>query len=643
MYNKLHLNYNEGNLEVRFTNKFSKKYHSFCKSFKGSFFSAQNEMWIVPRFLTRDFCREARKKGYYLDLSKEIQDEFGVDKNGYSKKEIEKEKAWLENHDSNLKDDKNFNEEILEMPYPLLPYQRAGISYFTKPERNGRGLLADDMGLGKTIQGIGFLKYYKKDWPAIVVAPASLLLNWKKEICKWLPKDLDEDDVVVMKKTKDKPSGKIVVCSYNYAAKNQFVLSKFLGVKGCVVVDEAHNIKNLEAQRTKAIVAIGHRAKRYLPMTGTPLLNKPAELFSILHSIDPVTWDIYEKFVFEYCDGQRIKIKRGKVNTTALIANGISNHKKLFRKLRNEIMCRRLKKDVLTQLPPKRRYTLSLDATTQDVNQTQEYLELYKTIICKGLIENNFDLEQTKRFVLSEKSVDVSEGLFQAYQLTGKAKIKSLCQWVKEKLEGETNKLIIFGHHEEFLDKIQEQIEKINSTNKNKDSVPLGYIRIDGKTKKEKRFEYQEKFQNDDSCHIALLSIGAANSGLTLTSSSTVIMGELPWTPGVSRQAEDRVHRIGQENDVDIFYTIADETLDGALWEMLKNKSEMASAILDNNEGDEMDEDINVNSTDLLTALLLQVYQDHKRGNIDINEYASRYKKQINKMKRVKKEPKKKA
>lgn len=605
-------------------------------------FDMSKSCWYLPKHLTREFCREARKKHYYLDLSFDIQKEFGVEKNGFSAIEIQKQKEWLENHESNKKDDEDFPEELLEMPYPLLPYQRAGISYFTKEHRNGRGLLADDMGLGKTIQGIGFMKWYKKDWPAIVIAPASLLLNWKKEILKWLPKDLKDDDVHIMKKTTDEPKGKVVICSFNYTIKNAEKLSKFLGIKGVVCVDEAHNIKNIEAQRTQAIIKIAHRAKRYLPMTGTPLLNKPAELFSILHSIDPITWNNWEDFVFTYCDGQRIKIprKKGKGHTTALLANGISNHRILFRKLRDEIMCRRLKKDVLTQLPPKRRYTLSLDANTKDVNQTKDYIELYKAIICKGLIETNYNLEETKRFVLSEKSVDVSDGLFQAYQLTGRAKIKSLCAWVKDKLEGETNKIIIFGHHEEFLNALQEQIESIND--KRNEENKFGFMRIDGKTNKDKRFELQEKFQNDDSCRIALLSIGAANSGLTLTASSTVIMGELPWTPGVSRQAEDRVHRIGQENDVDIFYTIADDTLDGALWEMLKTKSEMASAILDNNEGDEMAEDILPNSNDLLTALVVQTYNEVKNGIIDVNEYASKYVKQINKIKRIKKEPPKK-
>lgn len=620
MYNKLHLKYENDKLIVNFTNKYTTKYHDLCKKLWGKF---HQDHYIFSKTTTRDLCRKARELNYYLDLSIEIQQEFGVDKNGYSKKEIDKRNHWFENHESNRKDDPDFPEELLEMPHPLLPYQRAGISYFTTDDRNGRGLLADDMGLGKTIQGIGFAKWYKKDWPCVVIAPASLLLNWKKEFVKWLPKDVSEDEVSVMKKGKDTPYGKVTICSFNYVIKNEQKLSQFLGVKGVVVVDEAHNIKNLEAQRTQAIVKLAHKAKRYLPMTGTPLLNRPVELFSILHSIDPLNWNDYEKFVFDYCDGQRIKIQRGKRQTTALLANGISNHIELFKLLREKYMCRRLKKDVLTQLPPKRRYTLSLDANTKEVNQTKEYLELYRSIICKGLIENDYDLEKTKRFVLSEKTIDAGEGLFQAYQLTGRSKIKSLCSWIKDKIDAEAGKIIIFGHHEEFLNKLQEEVEKIDDAK---------YIRIDGKTNKDKRFHYQEEFQNNPDCKIALLSIGAANSGLTLTSSSIVVMGELPWTPGVSRQAEDRVHRIGQENDVEIYYTIADDTLDGAIWEMLKNKSEMASSILDNSQGDEMQEDIIMSSNDLLTSILIQTKQMIDDNLIDPIEYSDKYKKSINKL-----------
>lgn len=613
MYNKLILRYEGDYLIVSFTNKFTKKYHNFCRTFYGSRF--QNEYWTIPKEQTRSFCRKARKLNYYLSLSKEIQDEFNVNEDGYSEKEINKMKEWYENHESNRKDDPDFNESILEMPYPLLPYQRAGISYFTSDKRNGRGLLADDMGLGKTIQGIGFAKIYKKDWGCVVIAPASLLLNWKKEFLKWLPKDLKDEDVSVMKKGTDVPYGKIVICSFNYVIKNENKLSKFLGVRGVLIIDEAHNIKNLEAQRTKATVSLAHKSKRFLAMTGTPLLNRATELFSILHSIEPQVWNDYEKFVFEYCDGQRIEIKRGKRKTTALLANGISNHRVLFKLLREKYMCRRLKKDVLKQLPEKRRYTLSLDANTKEVNQTKDYIDFYKSIICRGFLETDFDLEKTKRFVLSEKTIDSTDGLFQAYQLTGKSKIKSLCSWVSDKIESEAGKIIIFGHHEDFLNSLQDEVEKLK----------LGFIRIDGKTNKDKRFKYQEEFQENPDCKIALLSIGAANSGLTLTSSSIVIMGELPWTPGVSRQAEDRVHRIGQENDVEIYYTIADDTIDGAIWGMLKTKSEMASAILDQSEGDEMQENISIASSDLLSALLLQTYKEYESGKIDVHELSKQY------------------
>tara|TARA_B100000700_G_scaffold267699_1_gene307851 strand:- start:129055 stop:130983 length:1929 start_codon:yes stop_codon:yes gene_type:complete len=630
LYNKLHLNYEGGNLIVTFTNKYSKKYHQFCATFKskGARADFENSRWLLPRFLTRDFCREARKKNYYLDLSHEIQKEFNVNKDGYSKKEIQKRKEWLENHVSNAKDDLEFNEEVLEMPYPLLPYQRAGISYFFKDNRKGRGLLADDMGLGKTIQGIGFSKFCKKDWPVIVIAPASLLLNWKKEFLKWLPNDLEEDDVHVMKTGKHLPKGKVVICSFQYTIKRKEELLKFLGLRGVVIIDEAHNIKNLKAQRTDAIIEIAHRAKRYLPMTGTPLLNRPEELFSILHSIDPIEWGDYYEFIFKYCDAQKITYndkKTGK-KRTQIIMSGVSNDKELFKNLRENYMCRRLKKDVLTQLPKKRRYTLSLDANSKDVKETKDFLDYYYKLICYSLIENNFELDKTKSFIFSENTVDAGDGLFQAYQMTGRSKIKSLCQWVSDKIDGDLNKLIIFGHHSSFLDSIQEQIDTINSK-KGKKAKKIGYMRIDGKTSKEKRFKNQEDFQNNPDCNVAILSINAANSGLTLTAANVLIMGELPWTPGVARQAEDRIHRIGQEMDVDIYYTIADDTLDGALWNMLKVKSTVASNILDDGEGDEMEEDIEISSTDLMSVLLINIKKEIEEGNIDPYKYAKEYEK----------------
>lgn len=631
MYNRMHLFFEGDKLIAKF--KYSDKYNKVLKSFKG-YYDGANERWIIPKENLRNLCRKMRQLNYYLHLSKEIQKEFNVNKHGFSKKEIEKKKAWLENHISNAKNCEHFNESKLEMPFPLLDYQRGGIHY--AEIKDGRILLGDDMGLGKTIQGIGIAKVYQKDWPVVVVAPASLLLNWRSEFLKWLPNDLKPDEVTVMKNSKMNPTGKVVICSYDYSFKKTVELFQFLGARGVLLVDEAHNIKNSEAKKTQGVLQLAHFVKRVVLMTGTPILNRTEELYTLVHAIAPQDWGSYYDFVYRYCDA--VKTKFG------LNVNGISNDEELFTKLRETIMCRRLKKDVLKQLPEKRRTTFLLDPNKGLQAKASDILNEQAERIIYYIHESNNDLQMVKSKLLSDKSIDVSDSLFEAYKLSGMAKADALCAWVKEKLDSGLKKIIIFGHHADFLNKVEDSINKINSDIEKKNSrikededkiIPLGLMRIDGKTSKEKRFQNQNEFQQNPNCNIALLSINAANSGLTLTSSNVVIMGELPWTPGVSRQAEDRVHRIGQKENVDIYYTIAEGTFDGALWNMLRNKSVIASKVLDSGEGDEMEENIDISSGDLLSALIMETFTKMQNGEYDIPKICQKVKKQIEKEEKV--------
>jgi len=623
--------------------KFSTKYNKVLGKFGGRF---TGEHWVAPKSNTRFICREMRKCKYYLKLSEEIQKEFNVDEEGYSEIEREKRDTLRLSHFSNATDHVGYDEERLKLTYPLLPYQRAGLFYAEK--KHGRILLGDDMGLGKTIQGIGIAKIYKSDWPVVVVAPASLLLNWRKEFLTWLPEDLSQEDVNVMQKGKDLPKGKVIICSYDYANKRNMEITEFLGVRGVLLVDEAHNIKNKDAIRTVAVTALSHYAKRVVLMTGTPILNRVEEIYSLLNAIDPLRWGDYYSFVFRYCDAAKTKF--------GLYVGGASNIEELHDVIREQMMCRRLKGDVLKQLPDKLRTTLILDANKNLIQKTNDILEHYINIIVNALHKSAYDLNKAKSLILSEGSANVSEGLFEAYKLTGEAKIEPLCDWIHDKLENGMEKLIIFGHHADFLNGLQGKIEEINEKieEKNKkiqvkikkakseekkaeltDTLGelIGFMRIDGKTSKDKRFKNQEEFQKDPKCKVALLSINAANSGLTLTATSTVIMGELPWTPGVSRQAEDRVHRIGQDKPVTIYYTIAEDTFDGSLWGMLQNKSKIASQLLDDGHGDEMQEDIDVSSADLLSCLIYDTNKRILEGKLDVNIYLKKEddNKQINK------------
>jgi SWI/SNF-related matrix-associated actin-dependent regulator 1 of chromatin subfamily A len=590
--------------KIKLDFQFDKKIMAAIKKADGSaHFNAPDKSWYASAFSLKALVDEFKSQSIYFKLTKKMADYLGVNDVGQTPQEVAELEAWLDNHPSNAKELKGFDQAPFKFRegFSLYGYQQAGVAYGI--ERNGRLLIADEMGLGKTVQAIALLRYYQKDLPAIIVAPASLLYNWKKEILTWLP-DYNEDDVNIIQGMGSKPKGKVSIVSYNFIATNYKIINQYIGVRGIVIVDECHNIKNLEAQRTEGLLVVAHAAKRAIFMSGTPILNRIAELFPQIHAVSPELFPSYDEFVYRYCNAQMTKF--------GLDVSGASHVDELLRKLRDNIMVRRMKKDVLKQLPEKKRSSIAVDVSNDDNSKIADELvgELTK-VIEEILYQTNFDLNLTRTEVLK---YDFSQGAdddkksakkmaFEAYRLSGLSKIPFILEWIDNKLTNEIDKLIIFGHHEEFLSAVQEKLESMN----------LKFIRIDGTTKKEKRFDLTEQFQNDESIQVALLSINAASVGLTLTAASNVLTGELPYTPGIALQSEDRVHRNGQKNGCNIYYPVANNSVDPAMWQNLNTKNEVSNLALDGGMGTTMAENFDITADGVLESLILSVYNRLKQ------------------------------
>lgn len=239
----------------------------------------------------------------------------------------------------------------IEIPAPdglsYLPYQRGGIAYALA--RRGT-LIGDEMGLGKTIQAIGVVNADVSIRSVLVIAPKSLTVNWVRELDRWQTRDLS-----VGRANGKIPDAAIVVSSYEEAKKHETVLCE----RGwdLVIIDEAHYIKNSRSQRSKTVTAIGQRARKVIALTGTPLPNRPIELFPILKLVDPEHWDQgpkggFFRFARRYANAHH--------NGYGWDFSGACNLPELQEKLRATCMVRRLKKDVLTDLPAKRRQIVEL-------------------------------------------------------------------------------------------------------------------------------------------------------------------------------------------------------------------------------------------------------------------------------------------
>ena len=451
----------------------------------------------------------------------------------------------------------------------LYEFQKEGIKFGL--QRKGRILLADEMGVGKTVQAIGIALLYKEEWPVLIICPSSLKFVWRDEILKWIP-DINDDkiNIQIFKTSKDifKCGVKIYIMSYDLTVKlEEKIVSKNFKF---IIADEAHYLKSPDAKRTKCLMPIIKKSKRVILITGTPILAKPVELYPLLSILRPDLFHNFKIFGNRYCDPKR--------NFFGMDWTGSSHPKELNFILKN-IMIRRLKKDVMSQLPPKKRQKVEIQTDPKVIKQIMAINLSSEKIIEKFNELNNSSVNPNLvNFVNKEDPGDDNDNLLnlfnKVYKLSAEAKASGVKEYIHYLIENKC-KFLIFAHHISMLDAIEEEVKKLK----------VDYIRIDGKVKLEKRQEYVHKYQNDETCLVAILSITACYTGITLTAASTVIFSELHMTPAVMIQAEDRAHRIGQEHEcVNIHYLYGPDTIDEVLFKMLNQKQNIFSNTLDNLE-----------------------------------------------------------
>ncbi|XP_068428512.1 SWI/SNF-related matrix-associated actin-dependent regulator of chromatin subfamily A-like protein 1 isoform X2 [Clinocottus analis] len=415
----------------------------------------------------------------------------------------------------------------------LMPFQRDGVNFAVS--KQGRLLLADDMGLGKTVQAICIAAYYRSEWPLLVVAPSSVRFTWAEAFRRWLP-SLSPDSINVMVKAKDDlRSGLVNIISYDLLSRmDKMQLGNPFNV---LIMDECHFMKNIKTARCKAALPLLKAAKRVILLSGTPAMSRPCELYTQILAVRPTLFPRFHEFGMRYCGATQ--------STWGWDYSGSSNLGELRLLLDESLMLRRLKSDVLSQLPAKQRKVVSV--TIDGVN----------TRIKAALSAAANQLANVQRNKMQEK-----EALLVFYNHTAEAKLQAIMEYITDLLECGREKFLVFAHHKLVLDHIATELVKKN----------VCYIRIDGSTPSAERQQLCEKFQFLTKTCVAVLSITAANMGITLHAADLVVFAELFWNPGILVQAEDRVHRIGQTSNVNIHYLVAKGTADDHLWPMIQEK-----------------------------------------------------------------------
>lgn len=465
-----------------------------------------------------------------------------------------------------------------------LPYQRAGIQYALGRQHT---LIADSMGLGKTVQAIGVWNSDSTCKKCLIVCPASLRLNWKREFEKWSVRPVNIA-IVDGGKPADFPKGSfdVLIINYDVLNKHRPSIDKFQW--DLLIADECHLCKNQTTMRTKALYGFENykepkknvppiQAKRGLFLTGTPIVNRPVELWPLVHRIDPkglgrifFAHDArIPSFTRRFCDAKR--------NAFGWDFSGASNLDELQNILRERFMVRRLKEDVLKELPPKRRQVIEIPANgaSSAVQQERQIFDRYSDYLeeldrriaemeaeCSDVYRD--ELERLYRERSKTQKILFTE-ISKASHEVALAKVPHVIEHLEENLEN--GPIVCFAHHRDVIQQIKDHF---------KDRA----VTITGDTNMADRQTAVDRFQAGE-VDLFIGNIQAAGVGITLTKSSHVVFAELDWVPGNMNQCEDRTHRIGQLNSVLVQHIVLEDSVDALKVEKLIQKQEVIDKALD--------------------------------------------------------------
>ena len=448
----------------------------------------------------------------------------------------------------------------------LRPYQQKGYEWLRLlSEIGGSGCLADDMGLGKTLQTITFLLHKIEEQPTdqhLVVAPASLLYNWQKELDKFAP---DVKAVVFHGAGRDEEelrdeSNHIIITSYGTLRQDVELLQTIPW--NTVVVDESQNIKNPSAQITKAAWQL--IAKTKIALSGTPVMNGTGDLFSQMHFLLPGLLGSNEFFRREYA----IPIEQ----------KGDAEKAAALQKLIRPFVLRRTKEQAAPDLPAKTESILWCEMESDQRAVYESIKENVRGNILMDISENGLNkgkmsvlagLTKLRQICNSCELVN-DEDVFAYDSIKTKVLIDELKTIIPQ------HRALVFSQFTSMLDLLERDLQKED----------IKYIRLDGQTKIAERQELVSEFQHDESdVAVFLLSLKAGNAGLTLTAADYVFLFDPWWNTAVENQAIDRTHRIGQQSQVFAYRMICKDSIEEKIMKMAAGKKKLAEDLITAEEG----------------------------------------------------------
>lgn len=446
-------------------------------------------------------------------------------------------------------------------------YQKFGFKWLSTLGSLGfGGILADEMGLGKTLQAIAYISSLKGEEPkftCLVVAPTSLVYNWGAEIEKFAS-DLSYKIVIGNKGErldilKESSEVDILITSYPLLRRDIEAL-KEIKFSLCIL-DEAQQIKNPLSKNAQCAKSLS--SKKKFVLTGTPFENNLTELWSVFDFIMPGYLKSHTKFVARY---ENPIIKDSKAEALKELTSRIS-----------PFILRRLKKDVVLELPPKIEHKFLVDMTKEQKKLYAAYANSAKEEVQKEIQDNGFSRSKIKILALLTRlrQICCDPSVFYADYRGDSGKIEALLDLLTESI-AEGHRVLIFSQFTRVLKNLREKIEKSG----------ISCFYLDGETKTILRGQMVKEF-NEGTAEVFLISLKAGGTGLNLTGADLVIHFDPWWNPAVEEQATDRAHRIGQEKTVEVIKLIARGTIEEKIEKIKERKKEIINNVLENNEGEE--------------------------------------------------------
>jgi len=460
----------------------------------------------------------------------------------------------------------------------LLPFQKQGLDFMEKT--GGNTLVTDEMGLGKTVESLAFISKNPDKMPVVVIAPLVTLINWKREIERFVTlsnKVPGNQQLIVNEKRRiplvqlirhgikkdmphDLPPADFYIINYELVEKR---FNDLCNVNPKIIIyDEIHSLRNDDTKKYMACKALSiyQSVQHRIGLSGTPVYNRGTEIYNICEIIKSGIFGDKSEFIRRYCHNwfHNKTTEEGKA--------GLANQ------LRRTIMIRRKKIDVLKDLPEKIRLKQTIPIETSLYESELE--KLYNKINIARDDLATFSTDFDKKEGLFELNKRVREMRVAERQIAGLAKAPHVVEYLNDLLHDyEEDKFVVFCHHINVHKALNDGLWRYHPAQI-----------IGGQTDKQRQSAI-DSFQNNDSTRLIICGLRAGSLGINLTSSAYVIFAELDWSPSIHRQAEDRLHRIGQKHKVFAHYLEGEGTFDEILSHVLLNKTVEISSIL----GDKME------------------------------------------------------